>query len=68
MKNPQLSCGIVESIEDLPDNVASTLMFSGKLESERSEMIAGTLNSVKSLTLVNPAFFPAEFAPVFHQR
>ncbi|MFZ4776421.1 MAG: O-antigen ligase family protein [Terrimicrobiaceae bacterium] len=60
-KNPQLSCGIVESMEDLPDSVASTLIFSGKLDSKNSGMIESKLKSVKSLTLVNPAFFPAEF-------
>jgi O-Antigen ligase len=60
-KNPQLSCGIVERIEDLPDNVASALVFSGKLNSKNSGVIEGKLKSVKSLILVNPAFFPAEF-------
>jgi len=61
-KNPQLSCGIVESITDLPENLASsTLIFSGKLKSKKTEEIEGKLKSVKSLTLVNPAFFPAEF-------
>ncbi len=61
-KNPQLSCGIVESMEGLPDNVASTLILSGKLESTNAEEIERKLKSVKSLTLVNPAFFPAEFS------
>lgn len=60
-KNPQLSCGIVENIADLPDNVVSTLILSGKLDSKNSEVIEGKLKSVKTLTLVNPAFFPAEF-------
>ncbi len=60
-KNPQLSCGIVEKIADLPDNALSTLIFSGKLDSKNSGLIEGKLKSVKSLTLVNPAFFPAEF-------
>lgn len=61
VKNPQLSCGIVENIADLPDNLASTLIFSGKLGSTNSGEIEGKLNSVKTLTLLNPAFFPAEF-------
>jgi len=60
-KNPQLSCGIVESVEDLPDNAASALIFSGKLEPTKSAVIERKLKSVKSLTLVNPPFFPAEF-------
>lgn len=59
-KNPQLSCGIVESIEDLPDNAVTTLIFSGKLEPTKSDVIERKLKSVKSLTLVNPSFFPAE--------
>ena len=59
-KNPQLSCGIVESIEDLPDNAASALIFSGKLEPTKSDVIERKLKSVKSLNLVNPSFFPAE--------
>ncbi len=61
VKNPQLSCGIVESIEDLPDNVASALIVSGKLGPTKSVVIERKLKSVKSLTLVNPVFFPAEF-------
>jgi len=62
VKNPQLSCGIVESLQDLPENLASsTLVFSGKLQSKKTEEIESKLKSIKSLTLVNPAFFPAEF-------
>ena len=57
---PQLCCGVVESIEDLPDNAAS-LILSGKLGAKSSEEIERKLKSVKSLTLVNPAFSPAEF-------
>lgn len=60
-KNPHVSCAIVESIEDLPDNVASALILSGKLESKNPMEIEKKLRSVKSLTLINPSFTPAEF-------
>lgn len=59
-KNPLFSCGIVERIEDLPDNDTSILILSGKLNSNKSGAIEQKLKSVKAFTLVNPAFFPAE--------
>ncbi len=59
-KNPSLSCGIVENIADLPDNLASTLVLSGRAGWTKPEEIAAKLAPVKSLILVNPVFYPSE--------
>jgi hypothetical protein len=59
-KNQHLSFGVAESIADLPDKLASTLVLSGRTGSEKPQDIAAKLTSVKSLIIINPNFSPAE--------
>lgn len=60
-RNPRLSCGLVENIGDLPnDGPIEALVLTGKFGS--SEQVTEKLSSVKSLTLLNPAFFPSELS------
>lgn len=57
-RNPGLSCGLVEELDDLPQGeVTDVLVLAGQLE--LSQQIDEKLQSVKSLTLLNPAFSPS---------
>lgn len=60
-KNPRLACGLVEEFGDLPHGAPTdVLVLTG--QPERSRQIDETLQSVKSLTLLNPAFSPSGLA------
>jgi len=57
-RNPRLACGLVEEFDDLPHGaLTDVIVLTG--QPERSRQIDEKLQSVKSLTLLNPAFSPS---------
>jgi len=57
-----ISLGVVENVRDLPQGNLTSVILSGNIPSEDRADAVSRLKSAKSVTLVNPPFFPKEFA------